>query len=66
MAHFNYPHGMAGTKKVQNYIEYLTQSNGFEVKVLILRQERERLADNELCGEYKGVEYMTIGSRQPA
>ncbi len=62
MAHFNYPHGMAGTKNVQNYIEYLSQSDGFETKVLILRQERDRLADNELCGQYKGVEYVTIGA----
>lgn len=62
MAHFNYPHGMAGTKNVQNYIDYLNQSDGFEVKVLILRQERIKLADSELSGTYKGVNYVTIGN----
>lgn len=62
MAYFHYPHGMAATKNVQNYIEYLSQSGDFNVKVLVLRQSRVRLADDELCGEYKGVPYVTIGS----
>ncbi len=62
MAHFHYPHGMASTKIVRNYIEYLSQSGDFNVKVLVLRQGRVRLADDDLCGEYKGVPYVTIGS----
>lgn len=62
MAHFNYPHGMAATNVVQNYIEYIHDSPGFDVQVLVLRQERVKLADSELSGEYKGVRYMTIGN----
>lgn len=62
MAHFNYPHGMAATNVVQNYIDYLHESPDFDVQVLVLRQQRVRLADSELSGEYKGVRYVTIGN----
>lgn len=62
MANFNYPHGMAGTKNVQGYIEYLHASPNFEPAVLVLRQNRIRPVDNPLSGEYKGVPYTTIGS----
>ncbi len=61
MAHGHYPHGMAATRRLQNSIDYLKGCDGVEVRVLVLRQGRARLADSEPCGVHKGVEYVTIG-----
>lgn len=58
---FPYPHGMAGTKRVQNSIDQLTRHEDINIKVLILRQGRTRYADGDLCGTFKGVEYITVG-----
>ena len=61
MAHAHYPHGMAMTRRLQNSIDYLKGCDGVEVRVLVLRQGRVRLADSEPCGVHKGIEYVTIG-----
>jgi len=62
MAHMQYPHGMASTRIIQQAIDYLNESGDFDIKVLVLRQGRVQLADAPLSGQYKGTEYVTIGS----
>jgi glycosyltransferase involved in cell wall biosynthesis len=62
MGHFHFPHGMAITRHVRNYVEYLVGSGEFDVKVLVLRQGRDRLRGDPLCGQYKGIEYVTVGN----
>jgi|GEM_PF-352687 len=62
MGHFQYPHGMANTKRVQNSIDYLMRTGNIDIKVLLLRGERVKLADSEPCGIHRGVEYVTIGA----
>ena len=62
MGHLHYPHGTAGTKRIQNSIDYLKKSGDFDIKVLVLRQGRVRLTQSPLAGEYKGIEYVTIGN----
>lgn len=62
MAHLQYPHGMASTRRIQHSIDYLMAGGDFHVKVLILRQGRVKLAQTQLSGTHKGVEYVTIGT----
>lgn len=54
---FNYPHGMAGTKRVQHVIDGLRTSSEFSIRVLIVRQSSRQ---NVLEGVYCGTPYETI------
>ncbi len=62
MANIAYPRGMAGTRIVQNLIDYFRGQDDVHQTVLILRQSRVKLAENKLCGCHKDVEYVTIGA----
>lgn len=61
MGNFHYPHGMAGTKRIQHFIDYLTQKS-IDVKLLILRQGGVSLKNAEFVGTHKGVYFKTIGN----
>ncbi len=62
MAQVQYPQGMAATRRVQNFVEYLALDGRFEVRVLVLRGGRVRLGEDALSGEWRGVPYVTIGA----
>jgi len=62
MAQVQYPHGMAGTRRIQNFVDYLHADQRFQLQMLILRGGRVRLADEPLSGEHRGVPYVTIGA----
>lgn len=57
MGGFSYPHGMAGTKRIQNTIDSLKQYPGMAVRVILQRQSSER---NILSGVHNGTPYETI------
>ncbi len=61
MGNFHYPQGMAGTKRIQHFIDYLTQES-IDVKLLILRQGGVSLKKAEFEGTHKGVYFKTIGN----
>lgn len=61
MGNFAYPEGMADSKRIQSFIDYLTVNRVF-VKVLLLRQGGHKVDTNKLNGCYKGVKYFTIGN----
>ena len=57
---FPYPHGFAGTRRVQQFIDKL--HNVYELSVLVIRS-KPRLDNNKYTdGLYKGVKYRIIGS----
>jgi glycosyltransferase involved in cell wall biosynthesis len=60
MGNFPYPHGLAATKRVQGFIDYLC-SIDVVPRVLILRQGGERVPKCQLRGYYSSVYYRTIG-----
>jgi glycosyltransferase involved in cell wall biosynthesis len=60
MGNFPYPHGLAGTKRIQNFIDYLCSINIFP-RVLILRQGGEQVPRSQLQGYNSSVYYRTIG-----
>jgi glycosyltransferase involved in cell wall biosynthesis len=60
MGNFPYPHGLASTKRVQKFIDYLCSIDIFP-GVLVLRQGGERLATSQLQGYHYSVRYRTIG-----
>lgn len=62
MGNIQYPHGMAAAKRIGNWIDYLKLDERLDIKVLVLRQGRVRLADNKPAGTYRGVDYVTVGS----
>src|SRR5262245_50644314 len=57
---FPYPHGLAATKRVQSFIDYLCSINIIP-RVLILRQGGEQVPKCQLQGYYSSVYYRTIG-----
>lgn len=57
---FPYPHGFAGTKRVQQYIEYLHEKN-ISVSVLILMGKPMLPGNEALSGVFRGVGYEVIG-----
>jgi glycosyltransferase involved in cell wall biosynthesis len=61
MGNFFYPHGMANARRIQHFINTLTEKS-VTVKVLLLRQSGQRVSNSALTGEYNGVSYKTIGS----
>jgi glycosyltransferase involved in cell wall biosynthesis len=54
---FDYPRGMAGTKRIQHAIDGLVELKTVSIKVLIIRQSKHM---NNLCGFHKGILYQTI------
>ncbi len=62
MGNIQYPHGMAAAKRIGNWIDYLKLDERLDIKVLVLRQGRVKLADNKPAGTYRGVDYVTVGS----
>ncbi|MBE0534889.1 MAG: glycosyltransferase family 4 protein [Phycisphaerae bacterium] len=62
MAQVQYPRGMAATRRIQNFVNYLARDGRFTVRVLVLRGGRVRLADEAISGECGGVPYVTIGA----
>lgn len=60
MGNFPYPHGLAGTKRVQSFIDYLCSIN-IVPRVLILRQGGEQVPKSQLQGYYSSIYYRTIG-----
>jgi len=61
MGNFEYPCGMAETKRIQHFIDYLT-GHHVTVKVLLLRQGGSRRSGSQLKGSFNGVCYETIGN----
>jgi len=61
MGNLHYPHGMAGTKRIQHFIDYLVQES-ISVKILLLRQGGVNLQNAELEGTHKGIFFRTIGN----
>jgi len=57
MGEFTYPHGMAGTKRIQHAIDALKGNSEVSVRVLIQRQSSKT---NVLSGIYEGTPYDTI------
>lgn len=62
IGNFSYPKGMAETKRIKMFIDYLINKN-FDVKLLILRQGEEFRVDGNIYTEENGVTYRTIGGR---
>src|SRR5262249_39196507 len=60
MGNFPYPDGLAGTKRIQNFIDYLCSMN-IIARVLILRQGGEEVPRSRLSGYHHSVYYRTIG-----
>ena len=54
---FSYPHGMAGTKRIQHAIDVLKEHREVTIHVVVLRQSS---ASNALSGTYRGVSYETV------
>jgi len=54
---FPYPHGMAGTKRVQHAINGLKNYPNISIHVVIMRQSSRK---NSLAGVYEGVPYETV------
>jgi glycosyltransferase involved in cell wall biosynthesis len=61
MGNFLYPKGMAATKRVQYFIDYL-RDRGVSVKLLLLRQAQTKIPKQEREGSFKGIFYKTIGN----
>ena len=57
MGAFTYPHGMAGTKRIQNAINALKEYPDIATRVILQRQSSE---DNILSGMYDGTPYETV------
>lgn len=58
---FAYPQGMAATKRVQHFIDFL-QIHGFTVVLLLLSRDARGLSHRESSGCYRGTSYRKIGS----
>ncbi|QXE91648.1 glycosyltransferase [Geomonas subterranea] len=59
MGKFGYPSGMASTKRIQHFLDYLNGDSA-STRVLQLRPTGE-VADGETEGSYQGTEYRRIG-----
>ena len=57
MGGFTYPHGMAGTKRIQNAINALKEYPDIATRVILQRQSSE---DNILSGVHEGTPYETV------
>lgn len=54
---FDYPNGMAGTRRIQHMIDGLKNYPNISIKVIVLRQSSKT---NSLNGVYEGIDYETI------
>ena len=54
---FPYPHGMAGTKRIQHAIDGLKQFDDVSIRVIVLRQSS---AANPPSGVYRDISYETV------
>jgi glycosyltransferase involved in cell wall biosynthesis len=57
-----YPTGMAGTKRIQHFIDHLSQYAEISIKLLLLRQGGRKILAPGLKGTHQGVAYQTIGN----
>jgi len=57
MGGFTYPHGMAGTKRIQNAINALKEYPDIAIRIILQRQSSE---DNTLSGVHDGTPYETV------
>jgi len=57
MGGFTYPHGMAGTRRIQHAIDALKEKDGVSIRVLVLRQSTQM--DNP-SGMHESVPYATM------
>lgn len=57
---FTYPEGLAGTRRVQHFIDYLSEKNS--VKVCLIRQTFTDYPSYLTSGNYKGNDYFIVGS----
>lgn len=57
MGGFDYPHGMAGTKRIQNIINGLKAYPDISIRVVVLRQSSQ---NNMLTGVHLDVPYETV------
>lgn len=57
MGGFSYPHGMAGTKRIQHAISALKDNPDVSIRVVILSQSSH---DNVLQGTCEGIPYETV------
>jgi glycosyltransferase involved in cell wall biosynthesis len=62
---FTYPSGLAGTKRVQRFIDYLLKEKN-EVIVITLGNVDDLKSHNKPKGKYKGVSYFNLGSSLPS
>ena len=58
---FLYPKGLASTKRVQHFIDRVSDVEGSSVKVLLFRQAHPGRDSTCLQGAFQGVPYKTIG-----
>lgn len=59
---FLYPQGMAGTKRVQHFIDAVCDIPDSSASVLLFRQGHAGRDDSRLTGKHNGVPYRTIGA----
>jgi glycosyltransferase involved in cell wall biosynthesis len=57
LGEFSYPHGMAGTKRIQHAIDVIQDDSSVSTSVIVLRQSSK---DNRLNGFHDGIKYKTI------
>ena len=53
-----YPAGMAGTKRIQNFLDYLVE-NDININVIAFRGQIKQQASE---GIYKSIPYISVGS----
>lgn len=62
---FTYPLGLAGTKRVQRFIDYLIKEEN-EVSVITLGNIEDLKNHNKSNGSYYGTSYVNLGSSLPS
>lgn len=62
MGNFPYPEGMAGTKRIQHFVDAVAESGNY-VELLLLRQGGKAIKRDEVQekGVHKGIQFRTIG-----
>ncbi|WP_223910407.1 glycosyltransferase [Geobacter sp. AOG1] len=61
MGNFAYPDGMADSKRIQSFMEYLV-GKGASTNLILLRQGGQKVKKPKQNGYYKGIKYITIGN----
>jgi glycosyltransferase involved in cell wall biosynthesis len=62
LGNFLYPEGMAGTKRIQYFVDSVRAIRGNVVRILLLRQSQPGNHASQSVGVFKGVSYQTIGA----